>query len=85
MTTALQSPSLINDFADFLAQSPSPDQIAAWRPSLTVERRFRELVEKRRDEFITTDETHELEAYLNSEIVLSLLKARLRGSGAPRG
>lgn len=78
MTTALQSPSLINDFADFLATAPSRDEILMWRPSSTVEDRYSELVEKRKDGEILPEEVNELEAFVNSEIVLSLLKARLR-------
>jgi hypothetical protein len=78
MTTALQSPSLINDFADFLANGPSRGEILDWQPSEAVVDRFQELVAKRTDASVSPDEERELEAFLNSEIILSMLKARLR-------
>lgn len=82
MTTALQSPSLINDFADFLRRGPSEQEIIAWRPSAVVEERYIELTEKNKEDELSPDEGNELESFLNSEILLSLLKARLRSVGA---
>jgi hypothetical protein len=81
MSTELQSPSLINDFADFLRQGPSEEEIMDWRPSAAVEDRYIELTEKNKEELLSSDEAKELEAFLNSEIVLSMLKARLRSAG----
>lgn len=81
MTTALQSPSLINDFADFLKRGPSEEEIVAWRPSAEVEDRYIELTAKNKEATLTAEESRELEAFLNSEVVLSLLKARLRSAG----
>jgi hypothetical protein len=78
MTTTVQSPSLINDFADFLGTGPSREEILQWRPSAPVERRYHELTVKRKEGALPAEEERELEAFLNSEIVLSLLKARLR-------
>jgi hypothetical protein len=80
MTAALQSPSLINDFADFLATGPSQSQIADWRPSDFVVDRYNELAQKHKDGTVESDEAKELEAFLNSEIMLSLVKARLRAT-----
>ena len=78
MKATPQSPSLINDFADFLSCEPKRDQIVSWRPTRAVERRYQELVEQRRSGKIGAGELQELEAFLNSEIVLSLLRARMR-------
>ena len=80
MTTCLQSPSLINDFADFLRAGPSTSEILAWRPSPDVESRYEDLATKRKEDSLTSEEEKELEAFLNSEIMLSLLKARLRSA-----
>lgn len=80
MSTELQSPPLINDFADFLASGPSSKQIVDWRPSESVVDRANELTQKRKEGEVTADEERELEAFLNSEIMLSLVKARLRSS-----
>ena len=80
MTTALQSPSLINDFADFLATGPSRREIVDWRPSESVADRANDLAQRRKEGEVTADEERELEAFLNSEIMLSLLKARLRSN-----
>ena len=78
MKIALQSPSLINDFADFLASGPSRNQIIDWRPSESVVERANELAQKRKEEELASNEERELEAFLNSEIMLSLLRARLQ-------
>lgn len=78
MSTVLQSPSLITDFADFLASRPTSGEIIAWHPSDAVVARYQELVERRKQGDVTGDEERELEAFVNSEIVLSLVKARLR-------
>jgi hypothetical protein len=78
MTTALQSPTLINDFADFLSTGPSREEIVEWRPSPAVEDRYHQLVGKRKESVLSADEAKELEAFLNSEIILSQLKARLQ-------
>ena len=78
MTTALQSPSLINDFADFLGSTPSREEILQWRPTTAVEERYHALVYKRKEGILAPEELTELEGFLNSEIVLSMLKARLR-------
>jgi hypothetical protein len=84
MSTALQSPTLINDFADFLTSSPSREAILGWRPSPPVQDRYQELTEKRKDSTLSSEEVQELEAFLNSEILLSLLKARLRAQDKPQ-
>jgi len=84
MTTALQSTSLINDFADFLKLGPSEQEIVAWRPSAAVEDRYVELVEKNKESILSEEEQKEFESFLNSEIVLSMLKARLRSSAGAR-
>jgi hypothetical protein len=80
MTTAVQSPSLINDFADFLATRPSRPEIMDWRPSESVAECANELAQKRKEGEVAADEEKELEAFLNSEIMLSLLTARLRSN-----
>ena len=83
MTTELQSPSLINDFADFLAKRPSGSEIVAWSPSEAVVDRYQELAERCKEGVVSEEEQRELESFLNSEIVLSLLKARLRSAVRP--
>jgi hypothetical protein len=84
MTISLQSPTLINDFADFLASAPGREAIVDWRPSQIVCDRYAELVARRKDGLLSSAEEQELEAFLNSEIMLSLLKARLRADGLPQ-
>ena len=78
MAAAGQSVALISDFADFLASSPAPHEILSWRPSKRVEDRFEELIAAQRDRSLSDREQAELERFRETEILLQLLKARLR-------
>ena len=82
MATAPQQVLFIDEIADFLASRPAPRQVLAYHPSEPVEQRFHELVQKRCDSSLTPDEESELHQFQQTEILLRLIKARLRAAPA---
>jgi hypothetical protein len=72
------SPRLLDEVAEFLASSPTPEQILAFRPSEPVQRRARELLARQNAGQLTREEERELAQFENTEILMRLVKARLR-------
>jgi len=70
----------VDEVADFLAGRPSTEQILSYRPSNAVESRFGELIEKKRNSELTADEEGELSEFQQTEILLRLIKAKLRSA-----
>jgi len=68
----------LDEIADLLASRPSRDEVLAFRPSEEVETRFAELIAKQRAEGLSDDEQEEVEQFQQTEMLLRLLKARLR-------
>ncbi|MDA0837087.1 MAG: hypothetical protein O3B01_05455 [Planctomycetota bacterium] len=73
----------VEEVADFLADRPSPEQILAYRPSNAVQGRFTELLEKKRNGELTANEEEELSEFQQTEILLRLIKAKLRSAPRP--
>lgn len=65
------------EMIDFLASSPTPEQIIAHRPSALVQERLAELLEKNREDGLTEAEMAELDLYEQIDDLMSLLKARV--------
>ena len=78
MITAPERVIFVDEVADFLAGRPSADQVLAYRPSPAVEDRFAELLESNRNGQLTPDDEAELSEFQQTEILLRLIKARLR-------
>jgi hypothetical protein len=78
MATAERQVLFIDEVADFLTSKPSREQIVSYHPSSEVEERFELLLEKLRDNSLTLDERDELEQFQQTEILVRLIKARLR-------
>jgi hypothetical protein len=75
---------LTAEIADFLATCPSRDELLNYRPSKAVQNRARELLRKNSDGKITKFEEWELDQYEFAEMLLGLVKARLRSEKAPK-
>jgi hypothetical protein len=73
---------LTAEVADFLASSPSPEAMLAYRPSRKAQERLTRLRAKSKAGRLTEDEEHELNQYDHIEMLIQMVKARLR---APRG
>ncbi len=78
MSAVLDRVIYLDEVADLLATRPTRDEILAFRPSEEVETRFAELIAKQRAEGLSDDEQEELEQFQQTEMLLRLLKARLR-------
>ena len=78
MSAVLDRVIYLDEIADLLATRPSRDEVLAFRPSEEVETRFAELIAKQRAEGLSDDEQEEVEQFQQTEMLLRLLKARLR-------
>ena len=84
MSAVLDRVIYLDEVADMLATRPARDEVLAFRPSVEVETRFAELIAKQRAEGLSDDEQEELEQFQQTEMLLRLLKARLRQCSATR-
>ena len=78
MSAILERVIYLDEVAEFLATRPSPDEMLAFQPSEDVEARFAELVANQRSVGLSDEEQEELEQFRQTEMLLRLLKARLR-------
>lgn len=69
---------LLDELTDFLAASPSPQQIIAFKPSEALERRALDLLQKNREDRLTPDERTEMDEYMRMDHFMTLLKAKAR-------
>ena len=65
-----------DELIDFLAASPSADELIAYRPSETLQQRMSELLEKNRKGELSSDEQAELDDFLRMNRFMSRLQAR---------
>lgn len=77
------------ELVDFIAAGTTPERLIAYRPSDPVQSRVRELISRKQDGSVTSDEESELEEFLHLEHILILAKAQarrhlLRGEGYRR-
>ena len=63
------------EILDFLISGPIPEQIAAFKVSLSAQARLDELLDKNREGNLTDDEAIELDGYIQLNHILILLKA----------
>ncbi len=60
---------------DFLASNPSPEQIAAFRPTLEMQERLRALLDRSHEGQLTAAEQRELDEYDRIEHLMVMIKA----------
>jgi hypothetical protein len=75
---------LTAQIADFLAACPSREELLRYRPSAEVQERARKLLRKNGDGSITKSELWELDQYEHAEMLMRLVKARLRAKASKR-
>jgi hypothetical protein len=75
---------LIEEIADFLASCPSREQLLSYHPSLQVQQRARQLLEKSKSGRSTADEQWELDQFEHAEMLVQLIKARVRAEQLAR-
>jgi hypothetical protein len=63
---------------DFLASTPTPEQIVAYQPSKALQGRLRALLNKKHNGGLTAEEQAEFDEFSQINHFMSLLKARAR-------
>ena len=71
-------PDKFAEIFDFMVSAPSPEEIIGFKPSPQMEARLAELMRKNKQETITLDERQELEAFLQLNHFVNMLKIRAR-------
>ncbi len=66
----------MNDVLETLARLPTPDEVLALRPAAAVQSRIEELIDKHRNEGLSSEESNEWEHYQYIEHLVRLAKAR---------
>jgi hypothetical protein len=80
MATTRKTLWLTEEIADFLATCPSREQLLRYHPSAAIQRRARDLLDKLKNGRITEDEHRELDQFEYAEMLMRLVKARLRSN-----
>ena len=82
MVAKRQTPWLTEAIANFLASRPSREQLLSYHPPSPVQERARELLAKSKSGRITADEQWELDQFEHAEMLMQLIKARVRAEKA---
>ena len=81
MSIAISPPSIfVDEIANFLASQPSREELLVYRPSESAERRLGDLLLRQRESSLSRDESLELAQFQQAEILMRLIKARLRAA-----
>lgn len=71
-------PAIFSEILDFMVSSPSPEAIIAFKPSAQLEARLTELLTLNKQDALTDDEREELDAFLELNHFMNMLKIRAR-------
>jgi hypothetical protein len=66
------------EFVDFIAGGPSPQDVVNFRPSDQAKAHVADLIQRQKSAGLNPEETAELDHYLHIEHVMRLAKARAR-------
>jgi hypothetical protein len=66
----------IDEVIDFITSSPAPQEILAYRPSLSHQERVEDLIYKKKTSSLNENELIELEQYLLIEHIMVMAKKR---------
>ena len=78
MTTVVERVIYLDEVAEFLATRPAVEEVLAFHPSPEVEARFGDLLESQREGLLTPEDQEELDQFRQTELLVRLLKARMR-------
>jgi hypothetical protein len=73
-----QPDTLFSEIIDFLASTPTPEDIIAFKPSERLEQRLSILLEKNRHDTLGAEERRELDEFLRMNHFMNMLKIRAR-------
>ena len=82
MSTVEASSKLFEEIAGLFSSGPSQRQILDFRPSEGAIQRARELLELNRQDQLSDELRRELDQYEQAELLMRLVKARIRASQA---
>lgn len=71
-------PDIFGEIMDFMVSSPSPEAIIAFKPSPEMEARLAALMAKNQQDTLTDDERAELDAFLQLNHFVNMLKIHAR-------
>ncbi len=69
---------LFAEIIEFLASTPTPEHIIAFKPSEQLEQRLNYLLSKNRQDNLTNEERQELDEFLRMNHFMNMLKIRAR-------
>jgi hypothetical protein len=75
---ATQPETLFAEIIDFLASTPTPEAILAFKPSDRLEQRLSDLLEQNRQETLTAEDRGELDEFMRMNHFMNMLKIRTR-------
>lgn len=73
-----QPDTLFLEIIDFLASTPTPEDIIAFKPSDRLEQRLSDLLEQNRQDTLTIEGRTELDEFLRMNHFMNMLKIRAR-------
>ncbi|MCB9457793.1 MAG: hypothetical protein H6671_17560 [Anaerolineaceae bacterium] len=73
-----QPDTLFSEIIDFLASTPTPEDIIAFKPSGRLEQRLSDLLERNRRDTLTAEGRAELDEFLRMNHFMNMLKIRAR-------
>ena len=76
--SVVQSDTLFSEIIDFLASTPTPEHIIAFKPSDQLEQRLSDLLTKNRADSLSVEEREELDEFLRMNHFMNMLKIRAR-------
>lgn len=82
MATVHAPSSLFDELATLFASGPTPQDVLDFRPSEASVRRASELLELSRQNQLDDDQRRELDQYEQAELLMRLVKARIRSDQA---
>lgn len=69
---------LFSEIIEFLASTPTPERIIAFKPSEQLEQRLEYLLVQNRHDALTSEEHHELDEFLRMNHFMNMLRIRAR-------
>jgi hypothetical protein len=68
----------IDEILEFIASSPKPTEVLAYKPPMPVQERVLTLVEKKKNDILSMEENMELDRFLLIEHIMRLAKKRAK-------
>ena len=82
MASVQAPPDVFIELADLFASGPTPAQLLKYRPSKALQRRARDLLAKQGEEPLAEEEKLELDEFIQAELFMRLVKAKVHARRA---